>query len=293
MSSNAPERPHGQRFSHVYLRENAAPLQDSSRARRRVASLVNSIKDLEGAFAAYLTGELGIDVKWGSVGVRWIETIDSFALRDFLDFFTIAGRYLTHKSRRGMYNPSAQSVLIKEANRIFAEENLRYEIDPAGGVHFKVDAQFAATTNAAIAALGRSRYANAREQFELAMVALSQADIDGKQSIRGVFNATECVFKLMYDRPRLASGDVTKSLKPTVQQLFGADPTALRAATKSVVAFSEWVDACHHYRHEQGVEEPLQPPLDLTVQLVSVGSGFLRWLISIDKQKAEAGGLAT
>jgi hypothetical protein len=189
-----------------------------------------------------------------------------------------------------MYNPSANETLIAEANRIFVEENLRYEMDPAGGAHFKVDAQFALTTNAAIAALGTPRYANAREQFELAMAALAQAEPDGKQGIRGVFNAAECVFKLIYDRPRLAAGDVTKSLKPTVQGLLSADLTALKAANKSVEAFADWVDACHNYRHEQGVEEPLQPPLDLAVQLISVGSGFLRWLISVDRQMKDAQG---
>jgi hypothetical protein len=140
MSGNASNRPLGERFSHVYLRENTAPLQDSKRARRRVASVVGSMKDLDGGFASFLSGELGIDVKWGSVGVRWIETIDSFALHDFLDLFTVASRYLKTKPSRNMYNSSAQSELVQEANRIFAEENLRYEIDPAGGVHFRVTA---------------------------------------------------------------------------------------------------------------------------------------------------------
>src|SRR6267378_1055621 len=197
MSGDAPARPHGQRFSLVYLR-NADLLQDSPRARRRVASLLGSIKDFED-LPGYLVRELGIDVTSGIAGIDWPNTLRSFALRDFLDLFTVACRYLENKRRspRGMYNPSAKEHLVNEITRIFAEENLRYEIDAAGGVHFKVDSEFAATTTAAIAALGAARYANAREQFETAMAALSQADIDGKQGIRGVFNAAECVFKLM------------------------------------------------------------------------------------------------
>jgi hypothetical protein len=67
-----------------------------------------------------------------------------------------------------------------------------------------------------------------------------------------------------------------------------ADATALRAANKSLNAFGDWVDACHEYRHEQGVEEPSQPPIDLAVQLISVGSGFLRWLVNIDQQTKDA-----
>ena len=49
-------------------------------------------------------------------------------------------------------------------------------------------------------------------------------------------------------------------------------------------SFADWVDACHNYRHEEGVEEPSQPPLDLAIELIGVGSGFLWWLISADTQ---------
>lgn len=276
MTGDAPGRPHGQRFSHVYMRP-AELLRDSRRARRRVAALISETRELEG-ISRDIIKELGVDPIYGYDSVNWPKTLEVFSAQDFLDLFNVAYQYLVKKG----YKPAK---FISEANRIFAEENLRYEIDSGGGAHFKVDAEFAANTHAAIGALSSARYANAREQFELAMAALSAAEIDGKQGIRGVFNAAECVFKLMYDRPRLAAGDVTQSLKPTVQQLFSSDPTALKAANKSVEAFADWVDACHNYRHEQGVEEPLQPPLSLAVQLISVGSGFLRWLIDIDGKR--------
>jgi hypothetical protein len=290
MSGDAPAtRPHGQRFSHVYL-QSGDLLQDSERARLRVAALMESIKDLEG-ISREIRGELGVEPSYGFESIHWPNTLKYFAPQDFLDLFTVACRFPTKKkqSSRGLYNSSAKERLLSEANRIFVEERLCYEIDSGGGVHFRVDADFAATTNAAIAALGDSRYANAREQFEAAMAALSKAKIDGKQGIRGVFNATECVFKLMNRQSsRLAHGDANAFLKPTMKTLLAADPTALKAAIKSVEAFGEWVDACHNYRHEQGVEEPLQPPLDLAVQLISVGSGFLRWLISIDQQMKDS-----
>jgi hypothetical protein len=285
MSGDVPARPHGQRFSHVYL-QSSDLLQDSDRARRRVAELMDSISDLDGVSRA-IVGELGVEPSYGFESINWPNTLRNFELKDFLDLFTVASRFLTRKrqSSRGSYNSSAQERLLSGANRIFAEERLCYEIDSGGGVHFRVDADFAATTNATIAALGDPRYANAREQFEAAMAALSKATIDGKQGVRGVFNATECVFKLMYKQPpRLARGEVSTYLKPTVKTVHAADPTALKAAVKSLEAFGVWVDACQNYRHEQGVEEPSQPPLDLAVQLISVGSGYLRWLISIDQK---------
>jgi hypothetical protein len=43
------------------------------------------------------------------------------------------------------------------------------------------------------------------------------------------------------------------------------------------------IDACHNYRHEEGVEEPSQPSIDLAVSLISTGSAQLRWLISLDQ----------
>ena len=46
--------------------------------------------------------------------------------------------------------------------------------------------------------------------------------------------------------------------------------------------FKEWIDAAHHYRHEPGQQEPVQPPLLLVVQMVSVGASFVRWLAELD-----------
>jgi hypothetical protein len=46
--------------------------------------------------------------------------------------------------------------------------------------------------------------------------------------------------------------------------------------------FADWVDACHNYRHEDGIEEPSQPPIELAVELIGVGGSFLRWLIWMD-----------
>ncbi len=70
---------------------------------------------------------------------------------------------------------------------------------------------------------------------------------------------------------------------PLVQKLYGADAVALRAANKQVASFKDWVDASHNYRHEQGSEEPVQPPIDLAILAISNGTSFLRWLIAIDQ----------
>jgi len=277
------ERPIGQRFSHVYLTRHDL-LQDSERARRRVAATLTARKDkdIEGLYGT-LPHELGIDPVWGMSGVLWPETIKRFEARDFLDFITITFRFLTAKKAGSMYEPDANVRWLNGCRRIFAEESLSYDIDDHGGVHFKVDAEFAASSRASIAALGLPRYANARAEFEKAMNALSGSNVDGKEGIRGVFNAVECIYKLMNSKAsKLTSADAIKNLQGEAQKVYGTNPTALRAANKAINAFGDWVDACHNYRHEEGVEEPSQPPIDLAVELISVGASHLRWLISLD-----------
>jgi hypothetical protein len=151
-------------------------------------------------------------------------------------------------------------------------------------VHFKVDAEFAANTNATIAAIDGPRYGNVRAEFDKGMAALSGANPDGKEGIRGVFGAAESLYRLIFSKaPRLTAADALKQLQAAVQSMYSSDAVAQRAASKMVSAFADWIDACHNYRHEQGVEEPSQPPLDLAIEIISAGSGFVRWLVRFDK----------
>ena len=257
------------------------------RARRRVAALIDSLKDLESGLPAYLHEEMGVQLHWRAMSVHWVDTLAKFEARDFLDVITMIYRFLASKKARGapMHKQETAKYFVATCARIFDEEQLQYTIDEHGGVHFKVDTEFAATNAATIAALGLARYANAKAEFDKAMKDLSGATPDGKQAIRGVFNAAEGVFKLMHPKAaKLVAADAIKSLQTTVQSLYANNPTAQRAANKAVPAFGDWVDSCHNYRHEEGVEEPSQPPLDLAVQLIGTGSSFLRWLIAIDQQ---------
>jgi hypothetical protein len=66
------------------------------------------------------------------------------------------------------------------------------------------------------------------------------------------------------------------------QKAYAGDAVALRAAMKQLASFKDWVDASHNYRHEQGSEEPVQPPIDLAVLAVSNGAAYIRWLVALD-----------
>ncbi|MCA1476760.1 hypothetical protein [Bradyrhizobium sp. NBAIM08] len=281
-------KPVGQRFSHVYLRKDEL-LQDSPRARRRIAAWLIECEDArskEGSdLGSFLVAELGVDVVY-QYGYDWKATLEGFGTVDFLDTISLIYRYFTQQrtSPRGMRDPSANEKFLAICRRIFSEESLSYTIDDAGGVHFKVDAEFATNINATIAAINGPRYGNVRAEFDKGTSALSGAIPDGKEGIRGVFGAAESLYRLIFPKAsKLTSADASKQLQSAAQSMYSSDAVAQRAASKMVSAFADWVDACHNYRHEHGVEEPSQPPLDLAIEMIGTGAGFVRWLVRFDK----------
>jgi len=92
----------------------------------------------------------------------------------------------------------------------------------------------------------------------------------------------ECLFRLIFpSAPRLTAAEA-QQLQPILQKMLDADAAALSASIKILNAFRDWIDAAHVFRHEQGIEEPAQPPIGLTIAIVSIGSSFLRWLAEVD-----------
>ena len=104
-----------------------------------------------------------------------------------------------------------------------------------------------------------------------------------KNSIRAVFDSAEGLFKLMFpNETRLTASAARRQLLPVVQRIYAGDPPALTSASKMVASFSEWVDGAHPYRHEHGSEEVAQPPLELAVNLLSLGITNVRWIAELD-----------
>lgn len=56
-----------------------------------------------------------------------------------------------------------------------------------------------------------------------------------------------------------------------------------RASAKALEGFKDWIEAAHHYRHEQGVETPSQPAEEIGVMPISHGVGYVRWLAQLDR----------
>jgi hypothetical protein len=190
--SKAPE---GQRFSHVYL-DRGKPVDDSPRVRRRVAAIISDIPDLA-ELPSLILRELGLDIGWTSGGPNWPAFLKQIEVSDLLDLITVTYRFLTVKKRMAMRDPRANERWVAQIFRIFEEENFGYTVDAAGGVHYRLDEEFARNRSATIAALEAARYANSLDGFEKGMAALTSAPPDGKGAIRAIFAAVEGLFKLI------------------------------------------------------------------------------------------------
>jgi hypothetical protein len=195
-----------------------------------------------------------------------------------LDTVTLAAKFFKRKGR----DPA--SLWRDPARRIFAEEHLAYAIDDDCIVHPAVDSEFQRNRTATVAGLQLPRYANSLAAFDRISDELAEAPPNGKEAWRAVFSAVEGLFRLMFpSAPQLNAAAVDTHLGPAIQKNYAGEPVALRAANKQLASFKDWVDASHNYRHEQGSEDPVQPPLDLAVLAVSNGASYLRWLIALDQ----------
>jgi hypothetical protein len=108
---------------------------------------------------------------------------------------------------------------------------------------------------------------------------------DTRAAVWGVFDAVETVFKLIFSKAtRLGASEVKSMLRPlALSSLVGAE----RNATGQILnSLEDWVNACHQYRHAQGVEEREPPSEALALLMVSNGAAYLRWLVGFDQRQA-------
>jgi hypothetical protein len=267
--ANDAKVPEGQRFTHVYA-ERGKPVDDSPRVRRRLAAIINEMPDA-GELPTLVPRELGIDFVWAAWGPNWPVFLNQIEVADLLDLITVTYRYLTARKRGPMRDPNANAHWLAQVRRIFEEENFGYSVDDAGGVHYRLDEEFARNQSATIAALQSARYANSLDGFQKGMAALAGAPPDGKGAIRATFAAVEGLFKLMVPKAARLGAAELDDLMPLLDRQYSADATALRSSNKMLRSLKEWVDAAHFYRHEQGSEQIAQPPQSLAIYLTALG----------------------
>jgi hypothetical protein len=273
---------HAERFSALYVRQEN-PTPDSSRARHRVGALFRDsvFKNHADELARYLDRELGMAVpNDGRHSSDWQQYIRECPTSQFLDTITLIYRHLFFHASEDTANQWRDVV-----RRIFAEENLAYDIDDVGGVHPAVDQEFQRNGASAIAGLESDRYDKVRELFERASNHFNGDAPNYVQAWRAMFSAAEALFALIFPYVRLTAEDIDRRLQPVVQRAYASDPAAQKAARRMVAGFRDWVEASDLYRHQPGAAEPAQPPADVAILAISLGASWLRWLAGLDEDR--------
>jgi hypothetical protein len=272
----------GERFTHLYLRPPER-VQDSDRARHRVGALFR-----EGIFAnhaerlaPFLSREIGVSLPGeGKHASQWSEFIRDCRTPDFLDTITVIYRYLFWHANEEMAQWWRDAV-----RQIFAEENLAYTIDDAGGVHPAVDQEFQRNIVSAIGVLQSPRYRNIGQLVESAFAHLRSEPPNYKHAWRAMFSAVEALFGLAFPYVRLSGDEIERRLLPVISGAHEADAAAQAAARAMVKSFQSWVEASDVYRHQPGDAEVPQPPADMAILAISQGASLVRWLASLDEAR--------
>lgn len=259
-------RPQGQKFSQIY-REKGEPVDDSMKFRRRLAYAIHGEEDVD--LIDHVRRETGLKIYTDFSPDQWISVIASLDMDQVLDLITIVSSHLFYES-----STDARSF-IQFVSRAMAEENLQFEIDERGGVHFRVDGAFQASRQAAIDALNRPGQAAARVAFEEAQRALVDHPGDSLTAVRRAFDAVENIFKMTFGTSRLGETEIQKHLK-MIGDAEGC--RAGNAARRINDAFGDWVNACHQYRHAPSEADPSPPPRWLAVALVDGAATYIRYL---------------
>ena len=265
----------GERFSINYI-ARGEPVSDSARMRTRIATLFINGGPTSHVTRQYVELKLGVSVPLITSGTpSWKKFLQSCELRDFLDFITIvAARLLS----QGAYTAE---VWLDGVAEIFREENVRYRLDRAGGVHFAIDGEYERNQASTIGALRSARYSAVRHHIELGQRALDHTPPQTREAIRHTYEAVETLFKLAYPQEsRLGPGEIMKRLKAEIEKIEAGTERVVQL--KLAEAFKEWVVSAQSYRHGQAVEEPDNPSISTTVLSVSTGLAFARWLAEID-----------
>jgi hypothetical protein len=232
----------------------------------------------------WLRRQTGADVPLIGATQDWEKFFKRGDLRDVLDSVTAV--YAVLKSDG---SHEAAGRWLRGVEFAFNAQNVKYRVDTDGSVLLRVDDHFQIDRVAALAGMEGQRYQGVRAEFDGAYHALTAEHPNGKQAIRGVFEACEVVFKLMFPgAQRLAAPQLGQHLSPFVAEHYAADRPAQQAADKLIQGFTDWVASAQFYRHGQGQEEPNQPPLEVAITLLSSGASYLRWLIHLDKAKLDA-----
>lgn len=280
--------PKGELFSHVYL-SRTTPVSDSPTFRRRVGFHLDEITDeakVSIALGKCLTREMGIQIPRRGTPYWYEGFFNEVDVKYLLNTITLVWRYLVWINKMPYDNSPSEPKPAQQwrafVQRALDEENMSYTLVDFCGVHFRVDQEFEHNRISLLHVLNGQRYAGIRVAFEDAHRYLDSQPPDTKAAVRSMFESVEILVKQMVDTKNLNKWIIENSLKSIALEVYSGDEIAQRSVGSVFDGMAQWVDALHHYRHGQGVPEPVAPPLDFTIYVMSSGAAFLRWLIELD-----------
>jgi len=145
--------------------------------------------------AIFVKKETGIEFKNSEYYYGWDNFFKNTDVANILDIITALFRLMQSKSSNVLYSSNRWRLGVQ---RIFDEERLSYQINDKGGVRFRVDEAFETERVSAVKALSSSRYAATRAALDQGFSGFDQSPPDTRAAIRGVFDAVETLFKLMF-----------------------------------------------------------------------------------------------
>jgi hypothetical protein len=210
-------------------------------------------------------------------------------LGPFLDVITLVYRYFSTRSDKGDFAYSidrGHAARWKDfVARALIEEHVGYTLDQLCGVHYLIDSEFQYNRSATLRGLGDARYGAVLAAFETAHDYLDPSRLDTKAAVRSMFEALEIQTKLMVTTNNLNRSCAQNALKNLALAALDGDPVAQKVVDATFMSFGVWIDGIHMYRHGQGTTEPVAPPIELAVHILSLGSSYLRLLVDIDQKQ--------
>lgn len=276
-------------YSRIYCVADS-PQGDSLRMRFRLAVFVDKLSEnlhVHHKFAGEIEQECGVRVPWLGTCRDWKKFYEQAEIRDVLDSVTHIYTVLSEldKQRRGYVDADAVSWR-NFVSRVLAEEHLQYAVGARCEVRFSVDESYGAVRRAALAGLAAEKWGASRAEFDRAYAALDRDSKDTNEAVRAIAASVESCAKVFIGNgtARIGPSEVQKYLRPRVEQSYAGDRVAIDSALQMLKALEDWINASHQYRHGQDGDEAVHAPLDLAVQFLTTGAGFVRWLIDIDER---------
>jgi hypothetical protein len=275
-------------FSLNYLRPSA-PLNDSSRFRVKISQAFGDIaEDYTFEIKAHFALDVGVSINGSTIYEikSWFLTA---SIADVLDCITSTWTFFVKRRNVDIGRRSYPGEMVAEkwhsfVSAAFSTESMGYQLDERCGVHYFVDSEFEGARAAAVSGLGAPRYTNVAHSLEKAYAFLDGPVVDTKSAARSAFEAIEILAKLMVSEAQNLNGRMIETrLEPLV--LSGCiDDAHKNMASAIMKSLKEFVNGVHYYRHGQGEESVIEPPMDIAVYILSQVSNAIRLLIPVDQR---------